>query len=77
MKKFTANYEKYSRTRRLLTIKDTSGTNLRTSHPQLLGKGCHYREEGFKHKILSQKEYITSEKVKKIELICLFCLSPS
>ena len=40
-----------------LTIKDTSGVNLRTS-PQLLDKSCQYRKEDFKNKIMSHKEYI-------------------
>ena len=45
-----------------------------TSHAQLLEKGCHRGEEDFKNKILSEKEYITGEKVKIIEIIFLFCL---
>ena len=37
---------------RLLTIKDISGMNLRTS-PQLLDKSCQYGKEDFKNKIMS------------------------
>ena len=46
--------------------KDTSVINLRTPPPppQLLDNNCQYREEDFKNKILSQKEYIISEKLR-------------
>ena len=37
---------------RLLTVKDTSGTNLRTSHTQLSGKGSQYGKEDSENKIL-------------------------
>ena len=36
---------------RLLTIKDTSGMNLRINFPQLLDKACQYRREDFKNQI--------------------------
>ena len=36
---------------RLLTIKDTSGMNLRINFPQLLDKTCQYRREDFKNQI--------------------------
>ena len=36
---------------RLLTIKDTSSMNLRTS-PEVLDKSCQYRKEDFKNKIM-------------------------
>ena len=38
---------------------------------QLLEKVCQYGEEDSKNKILSQKEYVTGEKVKIIESIRL------
>ena len=59
---------------RLLTVKNKSHADMRTSHAQLLGTGCQHREEDSKNKILLLKEYITSEKVKSIEIIFLFCL---
>ena len=67
--------KKYSVSIRLLTVKKNSHTDWRTSHAQLSEKSCQYREEDNKNKILSQKEYITGEKVKIIETIFLFCLS--
>ena len=36
---------------RLLTIKDTSGMNLRINFPRLLDKTCQYRREDFKNQI--------------------------
>ena len=54
---------------RLLTIKDTSGINLRT--PQLLDKSCQYKKEDFKSQIMDYKECITSETVKIIEMLCM------
>ena len=36
-----------------LTVKDTSGTNLRTSHAQLSKKGCQYRKEESEKNVLS------------------------
>ena len=47
---------------RLLTIKNNSHTDLRTSHAHLSGKGCHYREEDHENKILS---YLQAECVGK------------
>ena len=38
---------------RLLTVKDNSHAHMRTSHPQLLEKGCQHGEEDSKNKILS------------------------
>ena len=67
--------KKYFVSIRLLTIKNNSHTDWRTSHAQLSEKGCQYREEDYKNKILSQNKYITSEKVKIIETIFLFCMS--
>ena len=52
---------------RLLTVRDRNGTNLRTSYPQLSGKGCQYREEDPESKTISQDKYNIGEKVKKIE----------
>ena len=45
-----------------------------TSHAQLLEKAFQHGEEDSKNKILSQKEYITGEKVKISEIIFLSCL---
>ena len=46
-----------------------------TSHVQLLEKGFQHGEEDSRNIILSYKEYITSEKVKIIEITFLFaCL---
>ena len=67
--------KKYSVSIRLLTVKNNSHTDRRTSHAQFSEKGCQYREEDYENKVLSQKEYITGEKVKIIETIFLFCLS--
>ena len=55
-------------------MNDNIHTDLRTFHAQFLGEGTQYREEDSKNKILSQKEYITSKKVKIIEIIFQFCL---
>ena len=56
---------------RLLTIKDTSGMSLRINFPQLLDKTCQYRREDFKNQITYQKEYITSEKIEIIAVLCM------
>ena len=45
--------KKYSVSIRLLTVKNNSHTNLRTSHAQLSEKGRQYREEDYENKILS------------------------
>ena len=66
--------KKYFVSIRFLTVKNNSHADLRTSHAKRSEKGCQYREEDSENKILSQKEYITSEKVKIIEIIFLFCL---
>ena len=50
---------------RLLTVKNNSHADMRTSNAQLLEKGCQHEEEG---------EYITGEKVKIIEILFLFRL---
>ena len=47
---------------------------MRTSHSQLLEKGCQHVGKDYKNKVLSGKEYITGEKVKIIEILFLFCL---
>ena len=70
MKKFAVTDEKIFR---VLTVKSNSHADMRTSHAQLLKKGFQHGEEESKNKILSQKDYITSEKVKIIEIF-LFCL---
>ena len=36
---------------KLLTVKDNSHTDLRTSHAQVLGKSSQYREEDSENKI--------------------------
>ena len=51
--KATVTDEKRSVFVRLLTVKDTSGTNLRTSHPQFSNNSCQYREEDSEIKIIS------------------------
>ena len=56
---------------------DNIHMDLRTSHAQFMGKGSQYREEDSQNKILSQKEYITSKKVKIIDIIFQFCLPTS
>ena len=65
--------KRYSVSIRLLTAKNNSRTDLRTSHAQLLEKGCQYREEDYENKNLSLKEYITGKKVKIIKIIFPFC----
>ena len=52
MKKFTVTDKKYSVSIRLLTVKTNSHTYLRTSHAQLLEKGCQYTEEHYENKIM-------------------------
>ena len=52
-------------------MKKNSHTDLRTSHPQFLGKGSQYREEDSENEILSE-EYM--KKVKIIEIIFQFFL---
>ena len=42
--------KKYSVSLRPLTVENNSQTDLRTSHPQLSGKVCQYREEDSKNK---------------------------
>ena len=54
-KKFTVADERNSMFIRLLTVKDTSDTNLRTSYPQLSGKGCQYREEDSKNQFVFKR----------------------
>ena len=53
MKKIPLPMKKYSVSVRLLTVKNNSHTNLRTSDAQLSEKGCQYREEDYENKILS------------------------
>ena len=67
--------KKYSVFMRLLTVKNNSHADMRTCHAQLLEKGFQHREEDSKNKILSEKEYITGEKVKIIKILFLFCLT--
>ena len=42
--------KKYSMSIRLLTVKNNSHTDWRTSHAQLSGKGCQYREGDYENK---------------------------
>ena len=48
MRKFAVTDEKYSMSIRLLTVKDNSHEDMRTSHLQLLGKGFQHGEEDSK-----------------------------
>ena len=65
--------KKYSVSVRLLTMKDNSHTDLRTSHGQFLGKGSQYGEEDSENKILSQKLYITARITgKKVKILGIF-----
>ena len=43
--------KKYSVSIRLLTITNNSHTDLRTSHAQISGKGCQYKEEDYENKV--------------------------
>ena len=52
-KKFAVTDEKHSMSVKLLTVKNYSHADMRTSHAQLLGKGFQHGEEDFKNKILS------------------------
>ena len=45
--------KKYSMSVRLLTVKNNSHEEMRTSHAQLLEKGCQHGDEDSKNKILS------------------------
>ena len=58
MKKFTATDENIFCVCKALTVKNSSHTDVRTSHAQLSGKGSQYREEDSKNKILSENEYM-------------------
>ena len=49
MKKITVTDEKYSVSIRLLTVKNNSHTDWRTSHTQLSEKDCQYREEDYEN----------------------------
>ena len=42
---------------RLLTVKNNSHTDLRTSLAQLLEKGCQYREEDYENKIVIKRAH--------------------
>ena len=66
--------KKYSVYIKLLTVKNNSHLDMRTSQAQLLEKGFQHGEEDSKNKILSKNEYITGEKVKIIEIMFLYCL---
>ena len=65
--------KKYSLSIRLLTVRNNSHTDLRTSHAKLLEQGCQNEEEDCENIFLSLKEYITGEEVKVIEIIFLLC----
>ena len=56
---------------RLLTIKDTMASGMNLWTPQLLDKCCQYGKEDFKNQIRYKKEYITCEKIKMIEVLCM------
>ena len=53
IEKVTVTDEKVFRVYNAFDHKNNSHTDLRTSHAQLSGKGCQYREEDSKNKILS------------------------
>ena len=51
-KKFAVTFEKYSVSIRLLTVKNNSHADMRTSHVQLLEKGFQHGEEDSRNIIL-------------------------
>ena len=53
MKNLQLPTKKYSVSIRLLTVKNNSHMDLKTSHAQLSEKGCQYREEDYENKSLS------------------------
>ena len=73
MKKIAVTNQKIFHVYKAFDRKNDSHADMKTSDAQLLGKGCQHGEENSKNKILSQKEYITGEKVKIIKIF-LFCL---
>ena len=72
--KFAVIDEKVFHVHKAFDRKNNNHTDFRTSHAHLLEKGFQNGEEDSKNRILSQKEYITSEKVKILEILFLFCL---
>ena len=73
-RKSMRKFEKIFHVCKVFDRKYNSHADMRTPRAQLLEKGCQHGKEDSKNKILSQKEYITGEKVKIIEIIFLFCL---
>ena len=61
--------KKYSMSITLLTVKNNSQADMRTSHTQLLEQGCQHGDEDSKNKILLYKEYITGEKSNNISIL--------
>ena len=53
MKTFTVTNEEMFHVCKAFDHKNSSHTNLRTSHAELSGKGCQYREKDSENKILS------------------------
>ena len=53
MKKFAVTDEKIVHVYKAFDRKNNSHAEMRTSHPQLLEKGCHHGEEDSKNIILS------------------------
>ena len=52
MKNLQLPMKKYSISLTLLTVKNNSHADMRTSHAQLLEKGCQHGEEDSKNKVL-------------------------
>ena len=55
MKKFAVTDEKIFHVCKAFDCKNNSHVEMRSSHAQLLEKGCQHAEEDSKNKILSQK----------------------
>ena len=54
--------KRYSVSIRLLTVTNNNHEDLRTSHAQLSGKGCQYREEDSENKICHKKSTLPVKK---------------
>ena len=66
--------KKFFMSMRLLTVKDNSRKDLRTSHAQFLEKGSQRGRKTSKIKFCHKKRTLPAEKVKIIEIIFLFYL---
>ena len=67
MKQFAASDEKYSMSFRLLTVKNNSHEDIRTSHAQVLEKGCQHGEEDSKHKIFHETSTSLVQKSRQLK----------